>query len=590
MTPTSPSIAVGATQQFTATGTYQNSSTADITRSVTWNSATPAVATIDAAGLATGVSAGTSNITATSGAITSNTAVLTVTETPALDQAITFAALASKTLAQSPVIVSAQASSGLTVSFTASGACSSSSTNGEIIDLGPSTGTCTVTAHQAGNGTYNAALDVSRSFTVSKANQTITFVAPPTQAFATGSVTVSASASSGLVPVVFTTNTPTKCSVSGTTVTFVATGTCTIRANQAGDSIYNAAPQVSRSFSIVTKLNSTITFGSIPNHAAADADFSVTASSSSGEPVTFSSTTSPLICTVTSGGLVGVGPNTGTCTIKADAGGNAYYNAAPSVNRSFSVVAFLNQTITFATISSKALAQSGFTVSATAPAGPVTYTSLTTGVCTLTGSTVNLVSAGSCKIQATQLGDTIYNAAAPITRTFTVVTKLNQTINFPAIANRTLAQPPLTLNAVASSSLPVSYTNLTTSVCTLNGTTVTLQATGICSIKADQIGDALYNLAPSVTRSFSVSMANQTITFPAISSKSLTGTPTFTVSATASSGLVVAFTSTTPAVCSVTGDQVTLITTGTCTIKADQAGNTVYNAAPSVSRSFTVTP
>ena len=48
VTPASPSIATGADKQFTATGTYADASTADLTSSVTWASDTPSVATIDA--------------------------------------------------------------------------------------------------------------------------------------------------------------------------------------------------------------------------------------------------------------------------------------------------------------------------------------------------------------------------------------------------------------------------------------------------------------------------------------------------------------------------------------------------------------
>jgi len=80
VTPANPSVVDGLTQQFTATGTYTDGSTADITATVVWTSGTPGVATIDAAGLATGVAAGTSVITATSGAISGNT---TLTVTPA---------------------------------------------------------------------------------------------------------------------------------------------------------------------------------------------------------------------------------------------------------------------------------------------------------------------------------------------------------------------------------------------------------------------------------------------------------------------------------------------------------------------------
>jgi hypothetical protein len=62
------------------------------------------------------------------------------------------------------------------------------------------------------------------------------------------------------------------------------------------------------------------------------------------------------------------------------------------------------------------------------------------------------------------------------------------------------------------------------------------------------------------------------------------------VSATASSGLIVTFSSTTPSVCAVSDSTVTLVAAGTCSIIAEQAGNTNYSAAVPVTRSFTVQP
>jgi hypothetical protein len=79
LSPTSVSISVGATQQFTATGNYSNGSTQNLTSSATWTSSVPADATISAAGSATGVAAGSTNITATSGSVVSSAAALTVT-------------------------------------------------------------------------------------------------------------------------------------------------------------------------------------------------------------------------------------------------------------------------------------------------------------------------------------------------------------------------------------------------------------------------------------------------------------------------------------------------------------------------------
>ena len=79
ITPATASIATGQSQPFTASGIFSDGSTTDITNSVTWNSSAASVATVDALGLATGVSAGAANITASSGSVTSSPAVLTVT-------------------------------------------------------------------------------------------------------------------------------------------------------------------------------------------------------------------------------------------------------------------------------------------------------------------------------------------------------------------------------------------------------------------------------------------------------------------------------------------------------------------------------
>ena len=76
--PSTPTIAVGTTQQFTASGSFSDGSTQDVTASVSWVSSSLSVAAITTGGLASGSSSGTTTITASSGAI-SNSAVLTVT-------------------------------------------------------------------------------------------------------------------------------------------------------------------------------------------------------------------------------------------------------------------------------------------------------------------------------------------------------------------------------------------------------------------------------------------------------------------------------------------------------------------------------
>lgn len=79
ITPAVASIAKGQTQQYVATGTYTDDTTADITGTVTWSSSATNIAAITNTGLVTGTSEGDSTISASKGAITSNTATVTVT-------------------------------------------------------------------------------------------------------------------------------------------------------------------------------------------------------------------------------------------------------------------------------------------------------------------------------------------------------------------------------------------------------------------------------------------------------------------------------------------------------------------------------
>src|SRR5438477_12725760 len=58
VTPANPSVAVGGTQQFTATATLSDGTTKDLSASATWTSSDMATATISTSGLATGVAAG----------------------------------------------------------------------------------------------------------------------------------------------------------------------------------------------------------------------------------------------------------------------------------------------------------------------------------------------------------------------------------------------------------------------------------------------------------------------------------------------------------------------------------------------------
>ena len=373
--------------------------------------------------------------------------------------------------------------------------------------------------------------------------------------------------------------------MAGTSVTFVTVGTCTIRASQAGDTDYSAAPNVDRSFAI-TKADQAITFGPLADRTYGDAAFGVSATASSGLAVSFSSLTTG-VCTVAGSTVTIVGA--GACTIRASQAGNANYNAAAPVDQSFTV-AKATQAITFAQPPDRAFNESPITVAATASSSlPVSFSSLTTGVCTTggtNGTSVTFVTTGTCTIQATQAGNANYNAATPVNRSF-AIGAASQTITFGTLAGKTYGDAPFAVTATASSGLPVAFSSLTTGVCTVAGSTVTIVAAGSCTIRASQAGDASYDAALDVDRTFAVAKAAQTTTFGTLAGKTYGDAP-FAVMATASSGLPVAFSSQTTGVCTVAGSTVTIVAAGTCTIRASQAGDANYNAALNVDRTFAV--
>jgi hypothetical protein len=242
------------------------------------------------------------------------------------------------------------------------------------------------------------------------------------------------------------------------------------------------------------------------------------------------------------------------------------------------------QAITFGALANKTFGDPAFTVSATggASGNPVTFSSQTAAVCTVSGNTVTIVAAGTCTIRASQAGNNDYDAAANVDQSFTIG-KANQTVTFGALADKSFGDADFTVSATASSTLAVSFA--ATGNCTVTGSTVHLTGAGSCTITASQAGNSNFNAAADVPQSFTVAKASQTITFGALANKSF-GDADFTVSATASSTLAVSFAAS--GQCTVTGSTVHLTGAGSCTITASQAGNSNFNAAADVPQTFQI--
>ncbi|MBV9009153.1 MAG: VCBS repeat-containing protein, partial [Verrucomicrobia bacterium] len=219
---------------------------------------------------------------------------------------------------------------------------------------------------------------------------------------------------------------------------------------------------------------------------------------------------------------VDAGAPSSVITTAAVSGGGETNFANDTANDVTQIIAVgIRQTILFPALSNRTLGAMPFPIVATASSGlTVNFISNTPSVCTVSGTTVTLVAAGTCSITATQGGNAEFAAAAPVTQGFLVsgTNNLNsQTITFGALTNVTFGAVPFTVNAMASSGLPVSFASTPTAVCTVSGSTLTIVATGTCSITATQAGNGNYNAATPVVQSFTVHPASQTISFLPIS-------------------------------------------------------------------------
>ncbi len=155
--------------------------------------------------------------------------------------------------------------------------------------------------------------------------------------------------------------------------------------------------------------------------------------------------------------------------------------------------------------------------------------------------TTSALGGGSQSIAAIYQGNaaTLASTSAGLPQ---VVNPAAQTITFDALADKTFGDSAFAISAIASSGLAVSFSTSTMAVCTVSGTTVTLVAVGMCTIAADQSGNANFTVAPQVVRSFNVISAGPALALLSVKSrKTHTGVGDFDISinpATALTGLV----------------------------------------------------
>lgn len=566
---------------------YALAATASSNFPVAFTSTTPAVCTITGAGVVSLVAVGTCTINANQAGngVIGAAAQVTRSFPVKTPQIITFSQPSDMLLSDASATLAATASSALAVAFVSGTSSVCTITTGGALTL-VATGTCRIRAYQGGSVTYWAATPVDRTFYIRNFNQTITFGANPgPRDFGTGAFSVSATTTS-TSPVIFTSITPTVCTVAGNVVTQVSIGNCVIAANAAMDANYLVAPQATQTI-VFYKGTPVITFGVNPGPKVyGSAPFTVSATSPSTSPVIFTSAT-PSVCTV-SGNAVSV-VAAGSCVIAANAAGDANYLAAAQKTQTILINKASQNIVLGSNPGPKTFGDAPFTVAATTQSSsPIAFSSATPSVCSVSGSTVAILSAGNCSIAVDAAGDTNYLDALQKTQVI-VINKVAQVITFDTNPGpRNFGTGAFSVSATTPSTSPVTFNSTTPAVCSVTGSVVTMVKVGNCIVAANAAADTNYLAAAQATQTIVINKGSQAITFGENPGPKTFGTGTFSVSATTPSTSPVIFNSTTPAVCNVVGSVVTMLSAGDCIVAANAVADTNYLVAPQVTQTITI--
>ena len=222
--------------------------------------------------------------------------------------------------------------------------------------------------------------------------------------------------------------------------------------------------------------------------------------------------------------------------------------------------------------------------------------------CVLSGATLTATGTGTCTLQASTPA-AVDHVGATTTADITVI-GTPQTIDFgvgPLLVNTNVpfGTTPPALTATASSGLPVGYESRTPNTCEAvahdgisDAWHLRLLNVGICTVLATQPGNATYSPATSVERSFTIVQGSQTIGLGALSDRRFDPAATQRLPRLSSAGLPINYSGLTSSVCEprFTGAdfELAMIAPGTCTIRAEQSGNSLYLPAVAITQSLEI--
>jgi Bacterial Ig-like domain (group 2) len=482
VTASNLSIAKGTTEQFTATGTYTDNSTRNLTASVTWSSQSTGVATITAGGLVTAAGAGTSTIQAISGAVVGSTS-LTVTPATLVSIAVTAASLsiAKGTLEQ----------------FTATGTFSDNSTQnltGSVTWSSQTMGVATITAGGLATGvtTGTSVIQAASGTIKGSANLTVTSATLVSIAVTAANLSIAKGTMEQFTAIGTFSDTSTQNLTSSVTWSSQTTGVATITAGGLVTAAGTGTSNIKAvSGAVNGSTNLTVTPAALVSIAVAAPSLTIAKGTSEQftatgtytdnstqdltASVTWSSQTAS-VATITAGGLV-TAAGAGTSNIKATSGA-----VSGSANLTVTAATLLSIAVTAPSLSIANGTSEQFTATGTYSdgsmpnlTGSVTWSSQSPGVATITtGGIVTAVSTGTSSIKAV-LGSV--NGSATLTVAAATLVSIAVTPTNPSIGTtgteQFTATGTYTDNSTRNLTTTVTWSSSNTATATISNTSGT---------------------------------------------------------------------------------------------------------------------
>ena len=304
-------------------------------------------------------------------------------------------------------------------------------------------GAVVLAANQDGATEWDAAPEVTASFNVAQANQSITFPSIPGQPISTNPIILNGSASSGL-PISYNILSGAASLNSSNVLTLIGIGTITVQATQPGNANWSAATPVNQSF-VVSKGGQFVTFSPLANNTYGQPSYRLTnASSSSGLPVSYASSV-PAVASIVSNTLTIVGA--GTTTITASQSGNTNWGAATNVARTLVILKAGNTISDFGALTNRTYVPNAIVALPTplpiaSSKLPVAF-SVKSGPAVMFGTNaVKITGGGTVVLAAKQAGNANYLAAPEVSTSFQILQATQSIASFAQITAKTNGAAP----------------------------------------------------------------------------------------------------------------------------------------------------